>query len=83
MTPSECKPAVATFSGHSERHLSVLSPLFYSAPCSPDLFVGSHEPTLNELLDDPILDRLLASDGVARATLLSLIAEARKALIKN
>ena len=38
------------------------------------------EPTLDDLLADPILDLLLARDGVSREELLAVVEQARLAL---
>lgn len=38
-------------------------------------FTGNVEPELADLLSDPILQRLLSSDGVHREQLIDLIAE--------
>lgn len=38
------------------------------------------EPTLREMLRDPIMQRLMTSDGITRNQLLSLVAAARSRL---
>ncbi|HMA49314.1 MAG TPA: hypothetical protein VKP60_06140 [Magnetospirillaceae bacterium] len=38
------------------------------------------EPTLHEMLHDPIMQRLMTSDGITRSQLLSLVAAARSRL---
>lgn len=45
-------------------------------------FVGSEEPPLPELMDDPVLRRLMASDGVRLDHLVALIADARLKLAR-
>lgn len=35
------------------------------------------EPTLHEMLRDPIMQRLMSSDGITRSQLLTLVAAAR------
>lgn len=83
MTPAACKSSLATVIEHSMRALPVLPPFPRTATCTPERFVGAHEPTLAELLDDPILERLLISDGVMMGELLAVIADARKALTRR
>lgn len=41
---------------------------------------GDPEPLVSELLDDPVLVAVMASDGVARPTLVRLIDQARERL---
>ena len=43
---------------------------------------GNHEPALAELLIDPILHRLLQSDGIKPDTLIELIAEVKVRLAR-
>lgn len=38
------------------------------------------EPSLHEMLRDPIMQRLMTSDGITRSQLLSLVAAARMRL---
>jgi hypothetical protein len=38
------------------------------------------EPTLSEMLHDPIMQRLMTSDGITRSQLLTLVAAARSRL---
>lgn len=40
-------------------------------------FVGNAEPSLDEVMDDPMVRRLMDRDGVAKASLQSLINEVR------
>jgi hypothetical protein len=40
-------------------------------------FTGNHEPALAELLIDPILHRLLQSDGIKPDALIDLIADVK------
>jgi hypothetical protein len=41
---------------------------------------GNDEPSLQELLDDPVMQAMMARDGVDRATLAELIADIRTRL---
>ncbi|PKU26407.1 hypothetical protein [Telmatospirillum siberiense] len=80
MTPAACISAIPKSTGHSLRHPTALPPIPHSSLCTPDRFVGDHEPTLDELLDDPIMARLLACDGIDMRDLLTLVAKTRTAL---
>ncbi len=80
MTPAACEFSAASAIERSMRALPVLPPRRHNARCVPERFVGGHEPTIDELLGDPILERLLASDGLRMGELLVLIAEMRQAL---
>ncbi len=44
-------------------------------------YAGSEEPTLNELLNDPIMQRLLDSDGIAPESLRAVLDDARARLM--
>lgn len=44
-------------------------------------FMGNAEPPLDEVMDDPIVRGLMARDGVALASLQSLISEVRGRLL--
>ncbi len=44
-------------------------------------YIGGIEPTLDEVMADPIVHRLMARDGVALDSLNSLIAEVRGRLL--
>ncbi len=46
----------------------------------PTRFVARGEPALSELLDDPVMLRLLLSDGVNRDHLMQVISDARNRL---
>ncbi|MDR3437984.1 hypothetical protein [Telmatospirillum sp.] len=48
----------------------------------PDFFTGCQEPTLGDLICDPIFERLLASDGIRIGDVLDLIAETQIALTR-
>jgi len=75
MMTSACKPAPIGFDR------SYTAPL--TAPRSRGgamLFVGQKEPSLGEVMDDPITRRLMASDGVRMDHLLDLVATARASL---
>jgi hypothetical protein len=41
------------------------------------------EPTIRELLDDPVIEAMMARDGVARADLVHLIDEVRGRLVQR
>ena len=43
-------------------------------------FVGNAEPSLNEIMNDPIMRGMMACDGVAADSLLGLIDEVRTRL---
>lgn len=80
MMPAACKTSVATVMDYPMRALPVLPPLSRHAPCAPERFVGGQEPSLDELLGDPIVARLLASDRIMMGELLDLVSEVREAL---
>lgn len=42
-----------------------------------ELYAGNREPTLTEVLNDPIVQRRMASDGVAVVSVEAVIREAR------
>jgi hypothetical protein len=44
-------------------------------------FAGNQEPDLDELLSDPIMHRLLASDGIGAEHLRALIADVKSRLM--
>ena len=48
--------------------------------CNPRVRHDDPEPTIRELLDDPVLQILLARDGVTRAELLDVVDRARARL---
>ena len=79
MMPAARISAVAT-ADYPMRALPVLPPLHRTAPCAPERFVGGQEPTLDELLSDPIVARLLASDRIMMGELLDLVTEVQEAL---
>ncbi len=64
----------------ARRIASVLPPLPRSVRQETSHFSGADEPALGELLADPMLRRLLDSDGVQHDRLLSLIAAVRTRL---
>jgi hypothetical protein len=43
-------------------------------------FSGNDEPSMSELLGDPMMARMLASDGVAKEDLATLVARVREQL---
>lgn len=51
-----------------------------TAYLNPKVRADDPEPRLDELLDDPVLQALMARDGVDRAELLDVVAEARRRL---
>jgi hypothetical protein len=75
MTPNAFKPALitsdASATGSSKAGLKGREALGFS---------GREEPTLQDLMDDPILLRLMASDGVRSEHLLAMIANLRARL---
>lgn len=74
MTRSACQPAPIDI----ERRGMARAPAFGSRLHRPaTVFVGHGEPALTDLLDDPIFGRLLASDGVHRDDLATLLAQVR------
>ena len=50
------------------------------ARLSTSFFVGNAEPTLDEMMADPIMHGMMACDGVAADSLLGLIDEVRTRL---
>jgi hypothetical protein len=80
MMSAACKSPIATAIEHSIRAFLVLPPIQQSAKRAPDRFTGNQEPRLDELLEDPILGQLLASDGVAMDDLLTLVGTVQTAL---
>jgi hypothetical protein len=83
MMPAACSSSIATAIELSMRALPVLPPIRRSAKCAAERFAGGQEPTLDELLSDPILGRLIASDGVVMDDLLALVGDVRKALARR
>lgn len=75
---------------HLARRPSALSPLSMSlhncawGPRALDgdgrRFSGTDEPSVAELLGDPMMARMLASDGVAKEDLATLVARVRERL---
>ena len=41
------------------------------------------EPTLHEMLRDPIMQRLMTSDGITRSQLMTLVAAARSRMLND
>ena len=83
MTPTACKQSAATVIEHALRCLPALPAVRQSAKNAADRFSQGVEPPLSELLDDPILGRLMRRDGVDMDDLLVLIADVRKALARR
>jgi len=50
---------------------------------APARFAGNQEPAIAEILTDPILHRLLASDGVRSDHLIDLIADVKVRLARK
>ena len=50
------------------------------ARLASSFFVGNAEPSLDELMADPVMRGMMACDGVAADSLLGLIAEVRTRL---
>ncbi|MBI5120323.1 MAG: hypothetical protein HZA67_04915 [Rhodospirillales bacterium] len=75
---------------HLARRPSALSPLSMTlhncawGPRSHEgdgrRFSGNDEPSMAELLGDPMMSRMLASDGVAKEDLATLVARVREQL---
>ncbi len=82
MLTGACKSAANTVE-RSNRALAFLPAVLAAAPCRPDHFAGGVEPTLAELIADPIFARLLDSDNVRMADLLTLIARTQAALTQR
>lgn len=76
MTPGTCKPASIVL----ERSAKVMTSIERPRRSRADRFSGHCEPSLHELMTDPILSRLLASDGVAKEDLEALIRTVRNRL---
>ena len=72
-----CKPAAVTSIRRTYFNTNALPRIQANA----DRFKRGVEPALSELLDDPILDRLLASDRVRRDQLMTLIDTVKERLI--
>lgn len=49
-------------------------------PARPERYAANEEPPIDDLLGDPILSRLMASDGVRREHLLAVVETARARL---
>lgn len=53
---------------------------FQSSHCNPKVRADDPEPSIAELLDDPVLQILMARDGVRRGELLDIVDAARARL---
>jgi hypothetical protein len=80
MMPAARNSSVATAADYPMRALPALPTLRLHSPCAPERFVGGQEPSLDELLGDPIVARLLASDRIMMGELLDLVSDVREAL---
>jgi hypothetical protein len=80
MSPAACKLASATATEYPMRSLPSLPPVHRGTWRAADRFAGGLEPSISELLEDPILERLLARDGLSMEDLLCVIAAARTML---
>lgn len=78
MVLNVCEPDMTA----ARRIANVLPPLPRSIRQETSNFSGADEPALGEMLTDPVLHRLLASDGVEKERLLSLIATVRSRLVR-
>jgi hypothetical protein len=76
MTSSVSKPCALSTSA-----ISVATPAAQGR--KGNCFAGVEEPKLGDLMADPILERLMASDGVAQDQLMRVIADARQKLTKT
>lgn len=72
-----CHPASIVFDRSAKARTGLHRPR-----AKAERFSGVCEPSLQELMDDPILSRLMASDGVARDELDDLIATVRNRLLE-
>jgi len=75
MTINVCKPSPVSV----ERLPSVVV-VGRRNPCSTR-YQAQEEPSLMELVEDPLMRRLMASDGVPLESLMTLISETRSRLI--
>ena len=77
MVSNTCKPKSVA----SVRMSTAFSALPSTTRCAAHQFAGREEPPLAEMMEDPIVRRLLASDGVRHETLMAVIAQAKARLI--
>jgi hypothetical protein len=75
MTTNPCQPSAFATDSRAIR---------FACPPQGDknCFAGPGEPALRDLMEDPILRRLMASDGIAAEQLIEVIAEARQKLAR-
>jgi hypothetical protein len=83
MTPAACNASATSSTDYAMPALPVFPPIRQAAKWSAERFAGSREPSLDELLDDPIVARLMASDRIAMDDLLALVGDVRKALARR
>ena len=79
MTQIACQPATVT---REDPMPSVVALSGTRSRAGAARFSGLEEPALPELMDDPMLRRLMASDGVRLDHLIALIADARLRLAR-
>ncbi|MTJ83354.1 MAG: hypothetical protein F8N37_20390 [Telmatospirillum sp.] len=82
MMPAACHSSATTVE-RSIRVMTYLSPSGHRRQMNADLYVGNREPSLDELLTDPIMTRLLARDGITMADLFEVIADAKDRLARR
>ncbi len=82
MISSVCKPATVTREGHSDKSGRAVS-FVGKTRGGAARYAGGEEPRLTDLMEDPVLRRLMASDGVHPEQLMAVIAEARTKLIEG
>ncbi|MDR3440217.1 hypothetical protein [Telmatospirillum sp.] len=76
MVFSACNPEIAA----SGKSVFSLPPLPRGGRGDGNGFRGAEEPTLSDILQDPVFHRILASDGVKQDHLLALIDTIRSRL---
>ncbi len=80
MISSVCKAAGIIRDGHSDKSGRAVSiPGKGRGAAAP--YANDEEPRLSELMDDLVLRRLMASDGVRPEQLMAVVAEARSRLM--
>jgi len=72
------KTATTTLAGSSQQ-----AALFLRRHSTRSRYAGNQEPDLADLLTDPMLHRLMASDGVHRDHLIDLIADVKVRLARR
>jgi hypothetical protein len=83
MLKTASKSSAATVIEHAIRTFPTLPAISQSTKCRADRFAQGSEPSLSELLADPVLERLMARDRVKMEDLLTLIAEVKMSLSRR